>query len=174
MLAKVIRRESFERMLKLPENPRHKMILRLLWALGLRTSEVTTIKIEDVDGKTINILDAKKHRYFRLPIDSKTAEMLAEYIQGRSGWLFPNRFDSSKHITRQAVNYIVGKYANGEKFHPRDYRRRFARNWVNRKGSLTGLQQILRHTNISSTAVYVDGIRFEDEIRKEYDSIMGN
>jgi len=144
----------------------------------MRTTELCTIKIEHVDlaNRTIKILDSKKHEYFVIPIDTKTNNLLAEYIDRKEGWLFPGCGRTGR-LTKEGVNWILKFYAsavdlNPDLWHPRQFRRRIARLWVQKKGDLTALQQLLRHTHFESTAKYIDGIRFQEELRTEYDKII--
>jgi len=181
LIQRVISKEDFERILEAPEKLRHKVLLRILYALGLRTGELRLICKNDVDlkNKTIRIFDSKKKRYFTLPIDTKTRDLIAEYIQDVEilEYLFESSHNKGYPVSDRAIEMLVKKYACyvldlPVEFSPRWFRYRFARNWIVKKGSLTGLQNMLRHKKISSTAIYIDSIRFQDEVRDEYDEIM--
>ena len=179
----ILRQEDFTRLVEAPYLLRDRCIMRLLYVTGVRSRELCTIQVKDVDleNRTIRILDSKKKRYFTLPIDSKTCKLLKEYISTiNSRWLFPSistKKSKTGHLTKDGLLYIVKFYAKAigldpDEWYPRQFRRRIARYWIKNKGSLIGLQQLLRHKNFVTTAIYVDSIRFEDELREEYDKIM--
>lgn len=187
-----LNQKDFERLIEAPESLRDKAILRLLFVTGMRSGELTTTKIEDVDVKckSIRIIDSKKKIPFSLPLDTTTCKLLTEYIakdkeirkyrrRELPSWLFPSTFKKGSHLTREAILRIVKLYAAKLDFNdymewnPRYFRRHLARRWVQKKGDLTALQQQLRHTHFSSTAVYIDGIRFNEEGRKDFDKVIG-
>lgn len=184
MIRHIVSQRDFSRILDAPRDLRMKLILRLLHDLGLRTTELMSIKIEDVDleNKSIQIVDSKKHIPFSLPLTSKCCELLTEYINGRvHEWLFPSSYmtEKNRHLGDNWLQVQIKKLAcqldlnNWNRWSPRTFRRRLARFWVIKKGSLTGLQDILRHNRVSTTSIYCDGIRFlEEDTRAEYDRIM--
>ena len=179
----VLNQNDFERLLNIPRKLRDKLILRLFYATGMRTMELSKLKRANVDieNRTLTILDSKKHIELPIPIDSKTGELLKEYIScfrgNKSEYLFPSR-RLCGYMTKEGLIHIVKSNArklglpHSDKWSPRWFRRRIARYWVQQKGDLTALQQLLRHELFSSTAVYINGIRFDDELRTEYDRII--
>ena len=180
----LINQLDFERVLDAPRNLRDRLILRLFCMTGMRTMELSKLKTCNVDiaNRTLTILDSKKHIEYSLPIDSTTALMLKEYIAHKdlnvtSEYLFPSR-RLCGYMCKETYIHLVKWYAaklnlpQWIKWSPRMFRRYFARNWIRKNGSLTGLQDILRHSSIASTAVYIEGLRFEDENRTEYDRIV--
>lgn len=180
----MLRKEDFERLVDAPANLMHRVLLSLLFATGMRTTELVTIKTSDVDldNRTISIIDSKKYKRFTIPICSKTCDLLAKYLVTiGNGWLFPSRWRPNNHITARGAQWIVKIYAarlnlkNWFAYNPRLFRCRLARLWVIKKGNLLALQDVLRHQRFSSTTQYIDKIRFESEtaeVRKEYDRIM--
>lgn len=185
LVKRIFNKEDFERILDFPKLLRDRVILHLLHDTGMRSGELLTLRVDDVDldNRMVSIIDSKKYRRFTLPFTHKTGDLLAEYIPTVSGamYLFPARNKDSRtgHMSIKNLQWRLKVIAHRSglpkpmQFQPRDFRRWFARNWVIKKGSLTGLQQILRHKHLSTTAVYADGIRFHDEIRKEYAKVLG-
>lgn len=180
----IINQSDFERVLDAPINLRDRLILRLLFATGCRTMEIAKLKTKnvDVENRTLIILDSKKHGEYSLPIDSTTALMLKEYIAHKdnnvtSEYLFPSRRKCG-YLCKETYIHLTKWYAaklnlpQWEKWSPRMFRRYFARNWIRKNGSLTGLQDHLRHSSIASTAIYIESLRFQDENRSEYDRIV--
>lgn len=183
-MKRIVKNGSFDSVIKChrgwkKNKLRDLTILRLLYDLGLRTGEVNNIRTEwiDLENRRITILDSKKRTLNTLPISRKLCEILKEYLGGalgsdQNGFLFPSYGDKG-YIGRRMVQYIVKRWTDD--WHPRTFRRRLSRLWVIRKGALTDLQRILRHKRFSSTAAYIDGIRFEEEeeqFQKEYERII--
>lgn len=179
----VYKQADFEKLVNAPWILRDKLILRLLFVTGMRSGELIKLKTSDADleNKTIRIFDSKKYCYFTVPIDSKTCNMLTEYMKDKHSWLFPSRSKNGSHLCTDSINKcIIRFYAekiglNPSKFNARTFRRRFARNWVLKGGNLLTLQEILRHEYFATTAHYVDSIRFECELESvhlEYEAIM--
>ena len=176
----VLNQEDFERLLNAPHKLRDRLILRLFFVTGMRTMELSKLKVKNVDiaNRTLTILDSKKHIELPIPFDSKTGELLKEYVSNvTTEYLFPSRRQCG-YMTKEGLIHIVKSNArrlnlpHSEKWSPRFFRRRIARFWVQQKGDLTALQQLLRHELFSSTAVYINNIRFDNELRSEYDRII--
>lgn len=179
----LVRKSDFEKMLNAPKDLMTKAMFRLLHDCAIRTGELISLRVCDIDfdNRSLTIVDSKKKKPFTLPLTTKSCVILAEYISVYriKNWLFPSSRKESCHVTADFVQQCIKRYAckldlnNWEKWCPRFFRRRFARNWILKKGSLTGLQDVLRHTQIGTTSIYVDSIRFESEnSRKEFDSVM--
>ena len=183
MLAKYILREAdFQKLLDAPWNLRDKLLIRLYYVTGARTMEIARLKKSDVnlESNSIMIIDSKKKIPFIIPIDVKTTELLRGYMSTLDNdYLFPSRQPSKRpYLCKEAIDYIIKWYAAKidlpywNKWSPRQFRRHIARYWVQQHGDLTVLQQLLRHTNFATTAGYVDAIRFDTELRSEYDKVM--
>lgn len=171
----------FGKFLEMPKI-RDRLLFTLLHDLGLRSTEVTTIRVSDIDleARTIQILDSKKKQYFTLPLSDRLVKLIAAYIPTcTSHWLFPSNW-SKNHIGIELVQYLTKKYAAEfglpSYFHPRMFRRRLARQWIRKDGNILDLQRVLRHKRLSTTSIYADGIRFADEeqqFKAEYNRIVG-
>lgn len=155
---------------------RDRAILTLLKCTGIRSGEVPTIRIEDLDldKRTVKIFDSKKKTYFILPLSKEVCELLRGYIGSRTtGYLFPSNHTGKDKMTRTNIFFIVRKF--NSRLSPRNFRHYFARYWVLKHGDLCSLQAILRHKNIAMTAHHCDQIRFEEEsaiVQQEYDRVL--
>jgi len=175
----ILSQEDFTKLLEYPKNPKHRLILRLLYATGMRTKELVTLRIENIDfhKHTIKILDCKKKKCFELFLDKETIRLLQEYVDRKEGYLFPSKRKEG-YITTKVIQKLFRKWSKELNIPircPRFFRYRIARLWVVKKGSLTDLQQILRHTQLQTTFRYIEKIRFEEEIenlREEYNRII--
>jgi len=184
----ILKKDDFKKLRDSPTSLRDRAILMLLYCTGMRTGELATMKVSDVDlhNKTIKIIDSKKKIPFTLPITDECVALLAKYIcinkiAGPATWLFPSRFRTEKHITTRGIQWIIKRCAarmnlkNWEIYNPRLFRYRIARYWMWKGGNLLKLSDVLRHQRISTTGRYVGRIRFEceeKELREEYDSVI--
>jgi site-specific recombinase XerD len=101
----------------------------------------------------VRIEKAKGGKQRRVPLDALTLAKLQAYIDANAippeGSLFP--------ITQQWVRKLINKYARqiGKNIHPHTFRHSFAINSVRHGVDLRRLQQVLGHTNLNTTAVYL-------------------
>ena len=82
-LPKVIDGEYIKNQLSKIENLKHKTILTITYSAGLRVSEITNLKIEDIDSKRmlINIKNAKGKKDRIVPLSPKVLELLRDYYK---------------------------------------------------------------------------------------------
>jgi integrase/recombinase XerD len=160
---------------------RDKAALELLYATGVRVSELINLKIADVNlevGYVRCLGKGKKERI--VPLGSFAQESLKNYLdKGRKTLLkgkdtqeiFVNR--SGRTMTRQGFWKILKKYAKSvgleKKITPHVLRHSFATHLLERGADLRSVQEMLGHSNISTTQIYthVDRARLK-EIHKKY------
>lgn len=143
---------------------RDYLIIRILWRTGIRVNELLHIRLADLEHHTnmVRIVRAKGNKQRRVPIDPGTLAQLQAYIDSNIiAWeapIFP--------ITQQWVRMLINKYAKliGKNVHPHTFRHSFAINSVRHGVDLRRLQQVLGHTNINTTSVY---LKFNDQDLQE-------
>ena len=148
-----------------PKGLRDKAMLELLYATGIRVSELISLKLTDVDLSTgyIACVDAHKERV--IPITPVAKDTLVRYIrEGRpqlvkdenSVWLFTNC--AGEAMSRQGFWKLIksyGKRAGIEsEITPHILRHSFAAHLVCSGADLKIVQEILGHSDISTTQVY--------------------
>ena len=148
-----------------PKGLRDKAMLELLYATGIRVSELISLKLTDVDLSTgyITCVDAHKERV--IPITPVAKDTLVRYIrEGRpqlvkdenSVWLFTNCAGEAR--SRQGFWKLIksyGKRAGIEsEITPHILRHSFAAHLVCSGADLKIVQEILGHSDISTTQVY--------------------
>jgi len=106
-LPKVFSKDEVTRILRSPRNIKHKLILWIIYSCGLRRSEVTNIKLTDLDrGRSIIHIREGKGRVDRIvPLSGKLCEKLDEYLRSYNPgeYLFEGQFGgrySSESIYR--------------------------------------------------------------------------
>ena len=149
---------------------RDHVLLRSLFYLGLRNSELVNLKIDDIDllNRTVKVVQGKGKKDRYVPIPKDFAEELTEYIKDRSGRLFG--------ISDRQIRRIVKAYAvkagvrKAEEIHPHTLRHSYATHLQNSGVPLNIIQEILGHENIETTTIYMHlGIaRKREEVDKAF------
>lgn len=145
-------------------NLRDIAVLELLFATGMRVSELCSIstKTIDMNDGTIRIYGkGAKERIIQIGnSDVKAAvesyyEAFSEQIQG-TGWLFVNRLGN--HLSDQSVRNMIDTYATraGIEQHitPHMFRHSFATLLLEEDVDIRYIQQLLGHSSITTTQIY--------------------
>lgn len=143
------------------KKPRDNMLLKCMYYLGLRNSEVRDLHIDDIDiiNNMVKVVQGKgkKDRYVLIP--AGFSEDLKAYIQDRKGHVFQGRAKqgtlSDRHI-RRIVKMHAGT-ANIRKFeeiHPHTLRHSYATHLQNSGVPLNVIQGMLGHERIETTSIY--------------------
>jgi len=145
---------------------RDKTMLELLYATGLRASELMSLNTRDIDTKrnTVRCLGSGSKTRI-VPIDSPVARLVKEYIDvvrpellsdEKEVALFLNR--RGDRLTRQGFWQIVQGYADkvelSGKVTPRSLRHSFAAHKLKSGADLQSVQELLGHAHISTTRAY--------------------
>jgi integrase/recombinase XerD len=150
-----------------PEHPhfaRDVAILELLYASGLRASELCGLKVRDANLQVgcVRVL-GKGSKERIVPLGRAAEEALTRYIAecrpkldktGRSEWLFLSR--TGKPMERIGLWMLVEKYGRkvGRKISPHTLRHCFASHLVGGGADLRVVQELLGHSDISTTQIY--------------------
>ena len=169
---------------------RDYLFIRLPMKIGLRSSEIATLKIENIDfeKRTFQVLDSKKKLLFPSFLDMITLQLIQDLIgEKEEGYVFRQvracDRKSNKPFSRVGVWHNIskiGKAAGVHPFSPRILRHYFAAKWhddmkkPNSKKTIVGLQRILRHTNLLTTTFYLAKLVFSEDLQEEYEDIQNN
>lgn len=147
--------------LSTPEAKRDRVMLELLYATGLRVSELVSLNVQDVDFQHSCVRCSGR----RIPLDPYVAQLVADFIKDarfdllydeREGTLFLNR--RGKRLTRQGFWQIVTNYARkaslSGRVTPHALRHSFAVHKLRAGADLQSVQQLLGHAYVSSTRIY--------------------
>jgi len=140
---------------------RDEMLLKSLYYLGLRNSELRSMRIEDIDAinRTVKVVQGKGKKDRYVPIPGEFAEEMKAFIGTRSGLLFEGRNDkgelSDRHLRRIVKQYAqkanVRKY---EEIHPHTLRHSYATHLQNSGVPLNVIQNMLGHARLETTTIY--------------------
>lgn len=157
---------------------RNIAILELLYATGMRVSELTSLEEHDIDMR-IGILrvmgKGRKERY--IPFGQFAQDALEHYMdearsklmkQTKHTFVFTNM--RGQPLTPRGVRYIltdiVKKASLHTKIYPHMLRHTFATHLLNNGADLRTVQELLGHSHLSSTQVYTHVTK--DHLRKTY------
>jgi integrase/recombinase XerD len=170
-LPDVLDADDVERILAAPagDEPaaiRDAAILELLYACGLRVSELTGLDLDRVDLPNLQVrVIGKGNKERRVPMGEPARERMHRYLNGpRSTWtagrptpaVFVNQ--RGKRLTREAVWRLVRRWtrAAGVSGHvtPHTFRHSFATHLLEGGADLRVVQTLLGHASISTTQLY--------------------
>ena len=148
-----------------PKELRDKAMLELLYATGIRVSELISLKLSDVNLTMEYLICADGHRERIIPFGSIAREALKRYLEfGRpqlvetdaGEWLFTNC--SGQPMSRQGFWKLIKSYGRKAgieaEITPHMLRHSFAAHMVSNGADLKAVQEMLGHSDISTTQVY--------------------
>lgn len=166
---------------------RDRAMLSLMYAAGLRVSELVSLTLGDVDrarGVVSALGKGKKRRL--VPLGEVALEHLGAYLEARaaeaheqaarlgqararaSHYLFPS--PRGGKLTRQAFWKIVGRTARGAGIrghvHPHQLRHSFATHLLSGGADLRSVQTLLGHASVATTEIYTHVS--QDRVRQAY------
>ncbi len=171
--------EEMVELLGLPKDSplsfRDRAILELLYASGLRVSELIGLKKTDVNLEAGFLLAlGKRSKERAVPLSTYAKEAIEAYLsqaKPKGPFLFPNR--QGNPMTRQAVWKIIRRYASllgKEDVSPHTIRHTFATHLLEGGADLRSVQLLLGHEDISTTQIYthVDSKRLRQVHKKHH------
>lgn len=155
----VLTKEEVKELINSIENKKHKLIVKLLYSSGLRLSELVNLKVGNLElNENIGWVrggKGKKDRMFL--ISKKLSEELAELIKGRKEeeFLFVGRKGRMSERNVQKIINLAAKKAGIEKpVHPHVLRHSFATHLLESGENIRKIQELLGHSNLSTTQIY--------------------
>lgn len=142
---------------------RDRAILELMYACGLRATEVASLKLGDLDLESgIVTTTGKGSKTRRVPIGTSAVEWVKSYAAMRrrkENIDVPELFVSSsgRAITRKTVYVMIkamAKAAGLDDVSPHTLRHSFATHLVQNRADIRSVQQMLGHADISTTQIY--------------------
>ncbi|MET3288483.1 tyrosine recombinase XerC [Brevibacillus fluminis] len=178
--------QEIERLLTAPDattplGQRDQLIFELLYASGIRVSELVTLEVKAINlsmGVALVFGKGAKERY--VPIGSYAISVIRDYLASGRPQLLAGKADSGmlllnyrgEPLTDRSVRRIVDKYVEETALHlsisPHTFRHTFATHMLNAGADLRTVQELLGHVNISTTQIYTHVTK--ERLREVYDS----
>jgi integrase/recombinase XerD len=161
-----------------PKNLRDTALLTMLYATGMRVTEVVSLQLDDVDLESQTLSCPGKDSQAReLPFDKTTQEILRAYLAEGRPYLVKDKNERAlflnhrgQQLTRQGLWLIIKAYAKQAELSadvtPHTLRHSFAAHKLNSGSDLHEVQQLLGHANISTTQIYTQ-LTAEESAEKE-------
>jgi integrase/recombinase XerD len=166
-LPKFLTEDEIDRLFATPdvltqEGIRDRAMLELMYAAGLRVSELVSMKRGDVDVHTgVVVCHGKGSKERRVPIGKSAIHWLQRYDSVRAGYgesAYPNLFlNRGKPLTRQFAWSSIKKYALSiglPNVSPHTLRHSFATHLLQHGADSRSVQALLGHSDISTTQIY--------------------
>ncbi len=175
--------EEFEMILETlkentPLNIRNRLIIELLFATGLRVSELSNISLNDIDimSKEIKVMGkGSKERivYF----GSYSKEALLNYLNNSRNILLKNKQSDKLLINnngteltdrgiRLIINNIIKKTSINKNITPHTFRHSFATIMLDEGASIKTVQELLGHVSLNTTSIYTH--LTNEEVKRAY------
>lgn len=173
-LPKVLSLDDVDRLLQAPmekRSPKHlrdTALLTMLYATGMRVTEIVSLRLEDIDlDNSVLYCPGKDNQMRALPFDDSTKQILRTYLEDGRPYLVKDKDRDEdavflnhrgQQLTRQGLWLIIKAYAKQAKLSvdvtPHTLRHSFAAHKVERGVDLQEVQRLLGHANISTTQIY--------------------
>ena len=163
-----------------PESRRDKAMLELLYATGMRVTELVSLRVNDVNlsGGFVRCI-GKGNKERLIPFHAQALDALAFYIEeGRDSFLNGNPKEPAlflnrrgDQLTRQGFWLILKEYARKagitNPVTPHTLRHSFATHMLRGGASLRQVQEFLGHASIASTQIYTH--LTDDHLREQFE-----
>ncbi len=174
-LPRVLTNEEIDRLLAQPDTGelkgcRDKAMLELLYATGMRVSEMIELKVSDVD-MNIGYINCNRGSKLRvMPVYSIAKKAVKDYIESARAYMVKGSGEDTLFVncngtkmTRQGFWKIIKQYAISANISaditPHTLRHSFATHLLENGADLKSIQEMLGHTDISSTQVYAQIVK---------------
>lgn len=145
---------------------RNRLVIEILYNTGMRLSELTNLRITDIDlpKQELKVL-GKRNKERLIPFNNTLKEILESYMRERENEFGINAesnflllTDKGKKIYKKLVYRIVNSYLGTvstlKKKSPHVLRHSFATHMLNNGADLNAIKEILGHANLAATQVY--------------------
>lgn len=180
--------EIFEAIEKLDsdQQPLFSALLELLYATGMRVSEISDLTLKQIDFSMALIRVIGKGQKERIvPVGDQALESVQNYIKGlRAQTLEENKVDKdypyifiskrgkklSPTIIRKILQTIMEETGLNLAIHPHKLRHTFATHMLNNGADMRSVQEMLGHEDLSSTQIYTHVTK--DKLRETYMNVF--
>ena len=130
------------------------LVVVMLYSLGLRISELSSLKLEDISDKWVRVL-GKGNKQRDIPLISLTKEMIDEYLSKKTSKVF--LFEANdERLSENSLRYTVIKVFRrvGLKVTPHQLRHSYATELLNGNAPIADVSELLGHSSMATTQIY--------------------
>lgn len=157
----VLTMEETRKIINAPDNKKSKLMLNLLYACGMRVSELVNLKAKDIDlSEMIGYVrqgKGKKDRVIRIPefLSKQLSKQIINQKELGKEYLFtgPKGKLSTRNI-QKIVEKATQKTGIEKKVHPHTLRHSFATHLLENGEDIRKIQELLGHSDLSTTQMY--------------------
>lgn len=158
----ILSREEVKGLLQAPRNLRHRTMLAVLYASGLRVAEAARLRVSDIDSprNVLWVRLGKGSKDRQTLLSPKLLELLRGYWRAERPveWLFPGP-DTKRPISPKAIYLACRNAAQiagiSKPVHPHSLRHAFATHLLEAGTNLRCIQILLGHASLATTARYL-------------------
>jgi integrase/recombinase XerD len=166
-LPTILSQEEVARLIDAARTPCHRTLLMTLYGTGIRRSELTHLKVRDIDSQrmVIHVQGGKGRKDRDVMLSPKLLEQLREHWRQLkrkpSLWLFPGnrQHTGDTPITTKVVWYVCQQAAQRagiqKTVHPHTLRHCFATHLLEAGADLRTIQMLLGHRDLEETTIYL-------------------
>jgi integrase/recombinase XerC len=131
-----------------------KLIVTILYTLGLRISELSSLKLRDISDEWVRVL-GKGNKHRDVPLLHSTKELIDEYLSDNSPKVF--LFEANdERLSENSLRYTVNKVFKrvGLKVTPHQLRHSYATSLLNSNAPIADVSELLGHSTMATTQIY--------------------
>ena len=159
-IPEILTKEEVKSLIDVTKNLKSKLIIKMLYATGLRVSELTNLRLKDlsIDKKEAWVRKGKgsKDRFFKIAdLLIKDLEKYISTLKENEEFLFPGKNNT---LSTRNIQKIVVKAATKAKISkrvsPHKLRHSFATHLLDQGVDIRMIQELLGHADLSTTQIY--------------------
>lgn len=178
-LPNVLSKKEIKAILEAPTNLKHRAMISLIYACGLRRSELLNLTLKDIhsDRNLLFIRQSKGKKDRVVPISMKLIAMLRDYYKAfkPKTWLFEGQIAGEKYSERSiqlVLNQSVSKAKINKQVSLHWLRHSYATHLLESGTDLRYIQELLGHSSSKTTEIYTHvSTRNLQQIRSPFDDL---
>ena len=135
-------------------NLEESLVITILYTLGLRISELSSLKVEDISDEWIRVL-GKGNKQRDIPLLKQTKELIDEYLSKKEVKKFLFEKDGER-LSENSLRYTITKVFKrvALKVTPHQLRHSFATALLNNNARISDVSELLGHSTMATTQIY--------------------
>ena len=133
---------------------REKLIVTMLYTLGLRISELSSLRLENISSEWVRVL-GKGNKHRDIPLLHTTKELMDEYLSNNYPKVFLFELNDER-LSENSLRYTVNKVFKkvGLKVTPHQLRHSYATALLNANAPIADVSELLGHSTMATTQIY--------------------